>query len=88
MQGVDWAPASRPRGLDGWLRRRGGAGLGPGDLERGQSRLLGQGTGGAPDLEALAGDLGLLIEAQARARGQVLLAAQVGDRRARAGRAA
>jgi hypothetical protein len=74
--------------LDGWLRRRGRAGLGPGDFERGQARLLGQSTGDSPEVDALAGDLGLLLEAQARARGQVLLAAQVGDRRAALDRAA
>ena len=89
VQGVELGAAELdPTQLDGWLRRRGGAGLGPGDLERGQNRLLGQGTAGAPELDALAGDLGLLIEAQARARGQVLLAAQVGDRRAALDRAA
>jgi hypothetical protein len=89
VQGVELGAAELdPTLLDGWLRRRGGAGLGPGDLERGQSRLLGQSAESAPELDALAGDLGLLIEAQSRARGQVLLAAQVGDRRAALDRAA
>jgi hypothetical protein len=77
-----------PARLDGWLRRRGRAALAPGDLERGQARLLGQDAGAGVEMDALAGDLGRLLEAQCRARGEVLLAAEIGDRRAALDRAA
>jgi hypothetical protein len=74
------APQVDPAALGAWLRRRGRGPAGPADVEAGQARLLGHEVTGADD--ALAGDLGLVLEAQARARGEVLLAAQVGDRRA------
>jgi hypothetical protein len=80
------APEVDAASMGAWLRRRGRAGVGPADLERGQARLLGRDAAGADD--GVAADLGLVLEAQARARGEVLLAAQVGDRRAALDRAA
>jgi hypothetical protein len=81
VRGVELgAPEVDAGALGAWLRRRGRGPAGPADLELGQARLLGKDVTGADD--ALAGDLGRVLEAQARARGEVLLAAQVGDRRA------
>jgi hypothetical protein len=85
LRGAELAsPDIDPARLDGWLRRRTGAGADPAQLEAAQARLTGLVHGadaGPSEHDGLALDLGQVIEAQAALRGQPLLAAQIGDAR-------
>lgn len=65
-------------GLGGWLERRGhGPTAGP-DIARLQQHMLSRAPGG-PDLEAAAADLGQVVEAQARVRGEMQAVARLAD---------
>jgi hypothetical protein len=67
-------------GLAGWLKRRGHGDVAPSDLALYQQHLLSRVPGG-PDLEAAAGDLGAVVEAQARLRGEMQAVARLSEAR-------
>jgi hypothetical protein len=67
-------------GLAGWLGRRGHGNLGAPEIARFQQHLLSTAPAG-PDLEAAARDLGQVVEAQARVRGEMQAVARLGDAR-------
>lgn len=65
-------------GLGGWLERRGHGPTGGPELARLQRHMLSRVPGG-PDLEAAAADLGEVVEAQARVRGQMEAVRSLGE---------
>jgi hypothetical protein len=67
-------------GLGGWLSRRGHGAVGAPEITRIQQHLLARVPAG-PDLEAAAADLGQVVEAQARARGEMEAVARLGEAR-------
>jgi hypothetical protein len=67
-------------GLGGWLQRRGHGPAGTHDLQHLQQHMLASRPGG-PDLEAAAGDLAQVVEAQARIRGEMQAVARLGEAR-------
>jgi hypothetical protein len=67
-------------GLGGWLERRGHGPAGPAEIQRLQQHMLSRQPGG-PDLEAAAGDLGQVVEARARIRGEMQAVARLGEAR-------
>jgi hypothetical protein len=67
-------------GLAGWLGRRGHGSVGEPEIARFQQHLLSTAPAG-PDLEAAARDLGQVVEAQARVRGEMQAVARLGEAR-------
>ena len=74
-------------GLGGWLQRRGHGPVGAPEIARFQQHLLSTAPAG-PDLEAAARDLGTVVEAQARVRGEMQAVARLGEARDARGAAA
>jgi hypothetical protein len=68
-------------GLGGWLARRGHGPAGAPEIQRLQHHMLSTQPAG-PDLEAAAADLGQVVEAQARIRGEMQAVARLGEARA------
>jgi hypothetical protein len=72
VRGVDLAAPDVPvPGLIAWMARRGHGELTGEDLARAHAHVL-EGTPAGPDLQAVADDLDLLLEAHARLRGEML----------------
>jgi hypothetical protein len=67
-------------GLAGWLARRGHGSVDAPEIARFQQHLLSTAPAG-PDLEAAARDFGQVVEAQARARGEMKTVARLGEAR-------
>jgi hypothetical protein len=67
-------------GLAAWLALRGHGQVGAPEIARLQQHLLSTAPAG-PDLEAAAGDLGQVVEAQARVRGEMQAVARLGEAR-------
>jgi hypothetical protein len=81
VRGVDLGAHELPiDGLTGWMARRGHGPLTGPDLARAQQHLLSAAPAG-PDLEAVADDLGSVLEAQARVRGEMQVVARMGQAR-------
>jgi hypothetical protein len=81
VRGIDLGAGDLPiDGLTRWMARRGHGTLDGPDLARAQGHLLSAAKAG-PDLEAVADDLGAVLEAQARVRGEMQAVARMGQAR-------